>query len=109
MKVLIAYSDKYNDDNPYVTTLVNALKSLGCNVTQSLHNFWNCTQFEYNIIHIQWPEALFDWRTPTDIEIQFLRLRLIEVRKFAKIVYTKHNERPHYKDKNKTKISLVSR
>jgi len=95
MNVLIAYPNNLEDDNLFVSTLANELLNIGVNIKVGLDEFWNSKE-KYDIIHFQWPNSLFqDW-TPTDVEIIFLEKRLIEIKNNSKILYTRHNSKPHY-------------
>ena len=48
------------------------------------------------VVHIHWPDSLFPNWSPTELEVLFLEQHLQEIRKHAKVVYTRHNEFPHY-------------
>lgn len=80
------------DLNPYVDVIRQGLADENCPVDSGTEKFWNGTQFDYDLVHIQWPETLFDWKVPTPVEMIFLRQRLKEVKRRAKVVYTRHNE-----------------
>jgi glycosyltransferase involved in cell wall biosynthesis len=94
MKVLIAYPNNKSMDNPFVRTLKHGLEDAGCNISWGLNEFWNYTS-KYDIVHIQWPDSLFVNWSPTDLEVLFLGKHINEIKKHAKIVYTRHNEVPH--------------
>ncbi|MCW1734240.1 glycosyltransferase family 1 protein [Anaerorudis cellulosivorans] len=97
MKVLLVYSNKnQNIDNPYVFTLKKELENIGCKVDWGLDLFWNNFE-EYNIIHFQWPEAIFEWQRISEKELSMLinQINLIKERKIT-IIYTRHNIKPHY-------------
>lgn len=93
MKILLAFN---RDLNPYVDVLIGGLKAAGCPVDAGTDKFWNADLFDCDVVHVQWPETLFDWRTPSAIEMEFLRRRLKEIRARAKIVYTLHNPVSHH-------------
>ena len=93
MKVLFAFNQ---DLNPYVNVVMNGLAQAGCPVESGTDKFWNAALFDHDIVHIQWPETLFDWRVPTPIELLFLGQRLKDIKRRAKLVYTRHNEVSHH-------------
>ncbi len=101
MKILYAFNQ---DLNPYVNVIVTGLARANCPVETGTASFWNADRFDYDIVHIQWPETLFDWRVPTAIELLFLRHRLKEVKQRAKVVYTHHNEVSHHANKDNAAI-----
>lgn len=99
MKVLFV-CDSFRTSNPYVYTLVDGLKQQNIDVKMSSGDFWlNNT---YDIIHFQWPEAIYDWsKKVTSEQIDLLRNRIIYLKQLGKkIVVTCHNLQPHIiKDK----------
>ncbi len=101
MKILFAFNQ---DLNPYVAVLIRGLEAAGCPVDTGTEKFWAAGPFEPDIVHIQWPETLFDWRVPSAIEVEFLRRRLKEVHARAKIVYTRHNEVSHHANEGNAAI-----
>lgn len=101
MKILFAFN---RDLNPYVNVVMNGLAQAGCPVESGTEEFWNAARFDHDIIHIQWPETLFDWRVPTPIELLFLRQRLQDVKRRAKLVYTRHNEVSHHANESNAAI-----
>lgn len=98
MKILMAYSNKYENDNPFVSTLVSSLQELGCDLDWDIEPFWKPDNFSYDIVHIQWPESLFNWRVPSYIEFEFLKQRFKQIKKHTKVVYTRHNSKSHVDD-----------
>jgi hypothetical protein len=95
MKILMAYSNKYENDNPFVSTLVSSLQELGCDMDWDIEPFWKTDNFNYDIVHVQWPESLFNWRVPSYIEFEFLKQRFKQIKKYTKVVYTRHNSNSH--------------
>jgi hypothetical protein len=83
------------DGNPYVRELCQSLGEQGVTVDLGLGEFW-LKQSDYDIVHIQWPEALFQWKNIlwSDIKPLF-RDVLPEWRNSARILVTRHNETPH--------------
>lgn len=51
---------------------------------------------KYSIVHIHWPEALFNWKEPTGEQLVKLDHMLNNLR--TPLVYSKHNDAPHYRD-----------
>lgn len=106
MKILFVNPiPNYNRDNPYIYTLVKGLKNEGCVVDCGLDLFWNNYE-EYDIIHFQWPESIFNWETVKNEDIKILNLHLTNVKnRNIKIIYTRHNIKPHYSfDINRIKL-----
>ena len=101
MKVLFAFN---RDLNPYVEVLLSGLAAAGCPAETGTEKFWNVERFDHDIVHIQWPETLFDWRVPSAIEMEFLRRRLKEIRQRAKIVFTRHNDESHHANESNAAI-----
>lgn len=106
MKVLIAYRDNLLNDNMFVKTLVEGLRSMNITVDLSLDFFWDKELSEmYDIIHIHWPEELFLWNNVMDTDLVRLTDKLKLLRdKGVKIVYTRHNLAPHYPNENINKL-----
>lgn len=60
---------------------------------------------DIDIVHIHWPEALFGWREPTSENLQELEQIITNWRRKSKVIYTKHNEYPHFgKTERTTKL-----
>lgn len=96
MKVLIVFEINGQTNNPFVGQLAAALRSVaGCEVTCSAREFWDNAQ-NYDVIHLQWPEALFDWHWPSPEQLAALEERLQKLKaQGIGIVYTRHNASPH--------------
>jgi len=105
MKILIVDILDYN--NPFVIELSNELKKLNNEVIADVDLFWFSKENNFDIIHFQWPEAAFKWAIPTNIEIKYFTERILFWKKKSKIVYTRHNNKPHY-NTNKNVISLYN-
>lgn len=66
-----------------------------CSVDTNFNNFW-LNKRNYDIIHLHWPEYLFKWEVPSDLELLLLKRVLNEWhQKGTKIVVTRHNYLPH--------------
>ena len=82
------------DDQLFITEVIKSYNSL-CNVETSFEDFW-LDRGDYDIIHLHWPEYLFKWKLPTDVELLLLEKVLKKWQeKSTKIVITRHNFLPH--------------
>lgn len=82
----------------FVPTLQSILKPLGHRVDSSVREFWHPTR-QYDIVHVHWPQLLFPGKGEfiSDSDVMLVRRRLAEFKKHGtSIVYTRHNEIPHY-------------
>ena len=95
MKILIVEDLKIHKSNLFVKELALGLSKLNLDVTVDTDLFWFDDALEFDVIHIQWPESLFKWRVPSDIELFYLKQRIDFWKKKSKIVYTRHNSLPH--------------
>ena len=92
MTILIA-SD-YNSQNTYVNSIASVLKE-SCKLICDVNAFWD-SNIKFDIVHIQWPEELFNWLLVNEDAIKKLKERLVFFKNMgAKIVLTRHNEKPH--------------
>lgn len=83
------------DANPYVSELCESLNDVGVTVEAGLRPFW-IPQKEYDVVHLQWPEALFRWRSPSWAEIRLLLNDVLPSwRSRSRIVITRHNKAAH--------------
>lgn len=99
MKVLIVYDIGPESDNPFVRLLADALRRAGCDVECSTAAFHTAAE-RYDIVHIQWPEALFGWHRPDRGQLEAVEAILRRLRERGiGIVYTRHNAVPHRGDK----------
>jgi hypothetical protein len=105
MSILLVYTDANTSFNPFVKTLKDGLESVGCNIDWGLHRFW-VDYDNYDIFHFQWPESVFEFKPVSDQEIDKLLLHIFKLKeKKKKIVYTRHNDKPHYSsDRNRLKL-----
>lgn len=94
MKILFA-CDSSSISNPYVRTLMNGLLQLNATVETSCNELW--LNNNYDIIHFQWPEAVYKWSDHiTQEQVVKLYNRVEELKSLGKkIVITCHNLRPH--------------
>ena len=92
MTILIA-SD-YNSQNTYVNSIAGVLKE-SCELICDVNAFWD-SKIKFDIVHIQWPEELFNWLLVNEVAIKRLKERLAFFKNAGtKIVSTRHNEKPH--------------
>lgn len=57
-------------------------------------NYKNYTE-AYKIVNIHWPEAIFDWFEPTEVQLQELEFSIKKWKVNSIIVYTKHDIESH--------------
>ena len=84
--------------NPYIYTLMDNINQQFCDVEwgYGLNVFWSDQCFNYDIIHIHWPQILA-WYNHRKLNIEDIAKRLKEVKeKGIKIISTCHNFAPHY-------------
>lgn len=83
MKIFLPFT-KY-EKHPYI----EEIKSFSENdfIFNSIFNF----DYSSTIINIHWPEAVFDWKEPSGKDLENLEKLLIEIRRSAVIIYTKHD------------------
>ena len=82
------------DEQLFITEVMSSYNSL-CTVETSFENFW-LNKGTYDVIHLHWPEYLFKWKLPTDVELLLLEKVLKNWQENgAKIVITRHNYLPH--------------
>ena len=92
MRVLIASAFETNND--YIKMLVTALRSF-CEVVTEVDVFWKREQ-QFDIIHIQWPEELFYWKSFSIDNLMDLKETLnFWKNSGSKIVATRHNILPN--------------
>lgn len=90
----ILFPSFYNSGNTYVKDIVDGLQAKAELVVET-QNFWT-SNLHYDVVHIQWPEELFNWREVNDEDISLLKKRIQYFKeKNTKIVATLHNSLPH--------------
>ncbi|MCS4181991.1 glycosyltransferase involved in cell wall biosynthesis [Salinibacter ruber] len=104
MKVIIGCDSQ----NPYESQLSRSLSSHRKidEVEDSLYKFW-VQPDEADILHIQWPEALYSWKKLQPWKMARLANVLDEWASTASIVTTVHNHKPHNLDNWKRLYRLV--
>jgi len=82
--------------NPCVEELQAALnrKSIVQSARHGLLDFWAIPD-DVDVLHIQWPEALFRWGEPKPWNLVNLQETLHQWRERAAVVVTVHNRHPH--------------
>ncbi|WP_157804964.1 glycosyltransferase family protein [Confluentibacter lentus] len=63
----------------------------------------NDYNISYDIVNIHWPEAIFNWKEPSQDELNSLKKNLEEWQKYSKIITTRHNDYPHFRNTNNFK------
>jgi hypothetical protein len=86
MKVFLPFK---KDLNPYLDEIQRYSQH-----TFVYENYKNYTA-AYNIVNIHWPEAIFDWLEPTDMQLKDLQNAISKWRMNSHIVYTKHDDERH--------------
>lgn len=101
MKIYVLIEDPYIvKSNPYIRTLIDGInyQYKDVNWGYGIDKFWEDTIFDYDIIHIHWPNILIwynDIHIKKDPDIFEKRIREIKL-KNIKIISTCHNLKPHY-------------
>lgn len=89
MKVFLPFK---RDKNKYLDEIENHFQ--GSFIYGSLDDY----KKEYDIVNINWPEAIFHWKEPSDENIETLSKHIEKWKKNSKLIYTRHNEYPHYRN-----------
>lgn len=55
----------------------------------------------YEIVNIHFPEAIFNWIVPTNEQLNDLEQKILEWKKYSKIVYTLNDIKSHYDNQDK--------
>lgn len=95
LRVLVACP---RSGNPYVSELVRSLNERpGLTCVQSSKAFLEDEALDYDVVHFQWPEAIFGWNADCTAKgLQQLNERLSYCRtRGVQLVGTVHNESPH--------------
>ncbi len=82
--------------NPYIRELARGYRNNGCKVDCGVKQFYSAP-LNYDVLHLQWPEALTDWKEPSLDEIEKISGCLIQWKKSSIVVGTVHNLYPHAK------------
>ena len=93
MKVLI--TSELNKANSLIDGLFNRINK-HVNTEISVDKFWHSENQSFDIIHLQWPEQLFQWRDINEKDIEALSARLqYWTSRGTHLVLTRHNILPH--------------
>ncbi len=94
MKVLLTSNSKLK--NPIIKGLYHRLKRF-VDIQESIEFFWDTNPSRYpDIVHIQWPEQLFEWKSIDEEDLKKLTKQLKFWRdKGSKLIVTRHNIFPH--------------
>ena len=66
-------------------------------VETSRDAFWD-NDGNFDIVLLNWPEELTEWKEPTNLELAFVRRVLQRWAETSRIVVVRHNFHPHYAD-----------
>ena len=96
MKVFQLVKNPYKQPNPYISSLMDGISTEHKDIVwgYGIDNFWNDSIYDYDIIHIHWPDQILK----SDLcKKEHIGGRLNELKsKGAKIIVTCHNFEPHY-------------
>lgn len=96
INVFIAVNDPWKEPNPYIRTLIEGINSYGSiKWGYGIDKFWDDDIFNFDIIHIHWPNLLLSQRGEHSICDLKERITLLK-QKGIRIVATCHNISPHY-------------
>lgn len=85
--------------NPFVETLMVGLSNIDVKCVASIDEWWNNIE-RYDIIHFQWPEAIFSWSNINDKDLTRMEKQLKKAKILGKkMVITCHNLKPHLKQR----------
>ena len=107
MRVFVFVNNPYKLENPYVSTLLEGISKVDSSVEwgYGLLNFWSDTIFDYDIIHVHWPDMILASITGED-KIERIYRRICEIKEHGvKLIATCHNIEAHYaKDKDTVEV-----
>jgi len=90
---------KLSPSEAYLNDFCHSLEAFA-SVTPSFDAFWTWSG-KFDFVHIHWPEYLFNWCEPSDVELLFLEKTLQYWNENSTIVATRHNYYPHFKNTSK--------
>lgn len=73
------------DKNPYFDEMIRSSENIFI-----FRNYLDYTQ-EFEIVNIHFPEAIFNWREPSQLELEDLEEQIKRWKQSAKVVYTRHD------------------
>ncbi|TQI71541.1 glycosyltransferase involved in cell wall biosynthesis [Gramella sp. Hel_I_59] len=82
MKIFLPFKKELN---PYLEEIIA--------FSDNSFNYSSYDEYDgsYDIVNIHWPEALFQWKEPTESELKTLEEQMILWKKGSLLVYTKHD------------------
>lgn len=83
------------DFNVYFDEIIN---HSSCNFIFGKLNNYKST---YNIVNIQFPEAIFNWKSPSKMQLKILEKHIIKWRQKSKIILTFNDAKSHYDTESK--------
>jgi len=89
------------EGNPYALQLLHAIeRDSRIEAVQHGTSWLQVTDVDFDVMHVQWPEALFGFQEPTESELSQLACHLdrLQVEEGTPLVVTVHNEYPHGQD-----------
>ncbi|MBG6062958.1 chorismate mutase [Flavobacterium sp. CG_9.1] len=86
MKIFLPFK---KDPNPYLDEITN--NSVHTYVYDNYLNY----DPSYNFVHIHWPEAIFDWKEPSEEELNILERIINKWKRKSILIYTKHDYLPN--------------
>lgn len=100
MRILLACDVKTDGSgNPYTLQLLHALeKNPEVEAVQHGTSWMDVPGLDVDIVHIQWPEALTAWTSPTTERLRRVKETLGRWSCHAEIIVTVHNRYPHGRD-----------
>ncbi|MEX2574481.1 MAG: hypothetical protein WD317_09300 [Balneolaceae bacterium] len=94
----ILLSERINSANQYIELLADAYRKRGHTVTFDVQNVLYSNALP-EVLHLQWPEAMYKWRHPLEKNRETLELIESRLNWYGRngvpIVYTVHNLLPH--------------
>lgn len=82
MKIFLPFKKELN---PYLDEIIN--NSLNTYVYDNYLNY----NSSYDFVNIHWPEAIFEWKEPTQKDLKQLEENILEWKKNSVLIYTKHD------------------
>ena len=99
MKVFQLFDNPYSDRvNPYVSTIIDRISKMYHDVIFGYGKdlFWSDHIYEFDIIHIHWPDTFFNNSSTKDDTDKYIRRLSSLKEKGIEILVTCHNLEPHY-------------
>lgn len=100
LRVLLACDIATNGTgNPYTLQLLHALEAHPDVASVQHGTSWmRVPEIRFDVVHLQWPEALTRWNEPSESDLRTVKSALERWSAEAAVVVTVHNEHPHYRD-----------